>query len=71
METTIQTFGKKELGQVEQEFYRFLLGLDEERETLFPEEYSDEAYSKVCRWLVDATFFVVVFGSAPNATTFE
>lgn len=60
METTIQTFEKKELGQVEQEFYRFLLGLDEERETLFPEEYSDEAYSKVCRWLVDATFFVVV-----------
>lgn len=59
-ETTIRTYEKKGLGQVEGEFYRFLWGLDEERETLFPEEHSGESYAKVCRWLVDATFFMAV-----------
>ena len=59
-ETTIRTYEKKKLGQVEEELYCFLLRLDEEKETLFPEEQSDESYAKACRWMLDATFFLAV-----------
>ncbi|MCK5023750.1 MAG: GNAT family N-acetyltransferase [Candidatus Aenigmarchaeota archaeon] len=59
-EISIRSFKKKELNQVEKPFYTFLVERDEEKETLFPEKYTEEIYPKVCRNIINATFFLVV-----------
>ncbi len=59
-ELIVKTYRKKELDTVREALHQFLLGLGEEKETLFPEFISEESYPEICRWLVDATNLVTI-----------
>ena len=59
-EIIVKTFRQKELYVIREELYQFLLGLGEEKRTLFPELSSEESYPDTCRWLVNVSILVTV-----------